>query len=254
MARLCEKHTNTLMIENLENEEWKDIAGYEGLYQISNCGRVKSLNYRRTGKEKLLRPATTRDGYLLVCLCKNGQRKLFRVHRLVAFAFSEICGEIFDGAEPDHLDGNRKNNNAENIKLKSHVQNMKNDKTVEKLIDAFAIPVKQLTLEGELVKEWPSAKEAGRNGFSCSSIRRCCQGKIPHHKGFRWERVNDCIDKIPVQRKIEQLTVNNEVVKIWESIREAARAGFNQSAVCLCCKNKFHRDGNIYKGYIWKYL
>jgi hypothetical protein len=67
-------------------EIWKDILGYEGLYQVSNLGNVRSLNYRRSGKTKLLKQATD-NGYKRVKLSKNGKKKKYWVHRLVAIAF-----------------------------------------------------------------------------------------------------------------------------------------------------------------------
>lgn len=68
-------------------EIWKDIEGYEGLYQVSNLGRVKSLNYRRTGKEVILSLHTDKDGYKQISLHKNGKINTYQVHRLVAEAF-----------------------------------------------------------------------------------------------------------------------------------------------------------------------
>ena len=68
-------------------EEWRDIVGYEGLYQVSNWGRVKSLNYNKTKKEKILDSKPNKDGYVHIKLSKNGKRKSFLVHRLVAQAF-----------------------------------------------------------------------------------------------------------------------------------------------------------------------
>ena len=72
------------------NEEWKDIKGYEGKYQVSNLGRIKSLNYNHTKKEKILDIKPRKDGYMYVGLFKNGKRKSFKVHRLVAEAFIEV--------------------------------------------------------------------------------------------------------------------------------------------------------------------
>lgn len=69
------------------NEIWKDIKDYEGLYQISNLGNVKSLNYNHTGKEKLLKPQITKDGYCRVQLSQNNKHKQHSIHRLVAQAF-----------------------------------------------------------------------------------------------------------------------------------------------------------------------
>lgn len=68
-------------------EIFKDIEGYENLYQVSNLGNVKSLNYKHTGKEKILTPDKDRYGYFKVVLHKQGKRKKFFVHRLVAQAF-----------------------------------------------------------------------------------------------------------------------------------------------------------------------
>ena len=68
-------------------EYWKPVVGYEGLYMVSNWGRVKSMNYRHSGKERILKPLTNSSGYLLVKLCKDGKAKAFTVHRLVAEAF-----------------------------------------------------------------------------------------------------------------------------------------------------------------------
>ena len=61
-------------------EVWKDIRGYEGLYQVSNLGRVKSLNYKRTGKERILKITKDRNGYYLVNLRKNNKTKMFKVN------------------------------------------------------------------------------------------------------------------------------------------------------------------------------
>ena len=71
-------------------EIWKDIEGYKGLYQVSNLGRVKSLNYKRTGKEKILIYTKQKNGYIYIGLCKDGIVKSFRVHRLVAKIFNRI--------------------------------------------------------------------------------------------------------------------------------------------------------------------
>lgn len=68
-------------------EEWRDIEGYEGLYQVSDWGNVRSMNYNKTGQVKLLKQVAAKDDYLVVCLHKNGKQKEGKVHRLVAEAF-----------------------------------------------------------------------------------------------------------------------------------------------------------------------
>lgn len=71
----------------LPKQYWREIPNYEGLYQVSNTGRVRSLNYRRTGKSKVMKPSTDELGYKRIDLCKNGKHKLHYIHRVVALAF-----------------------------------------------------------------------------------------------------------------------------------------------------------------------
>ena len=93
------------------NEEWRDIEGYEGLYQVSNLGRVKSLNYNRTKSEKILKTAMRR-GYLGVTLFKDGKPKTFMVHRLVAMMFINNPEKL---PVVNHKDEDKLNNNADNL-------------------------------------------------------------------------------------------------------------------------------------------
>lgn len=101
-------------------EIWKDIEGYEGKYQVSNLGNVKSLNYNRTGKEKILKFKENRDNYLQVGLYKDGKEKAYYVHRLVAEVFiDKVEGKDF----VDHIDGNRQNNVYTNLRYCTHKEN-----------------------------------------------------------------------------------------------------------------------------------
>ena len=93
-------------------EQWKDIKGYEGKYQISNLGRVKSLDYHRSGKEKEIIPVLKKTGYYQVNLYLNGRYKTKRIHRLVAEAFVDNennCSIV------NHIDGDKTNNCASNL-------------------------------------------------------------------------------------------------------------------------------------------
>ena len=93
-------------------EEWRDIKGYEGLYQVSNKGRVKSLGNNKTKKEKILSLKPSNNGYIRVYLCKNGKQKPFSVHRLVAQAFLLNPNNL---PVVNHKDENKLNNNVENL-------------------------------------------------------------------------------------------------------------------------------------------
>lgn len=116
-------------IENLEGEIWKDIAGYEGYYQVSNKGRIKSVNrvvkHTSSGyltlKEKLIKcRANNRDGYIRCSLCKNKKVSTFLVHRLVAFAFIK---NLENKPHINHLDEIKTNNVVENLEWVTQKEN-----------------------------------------------------------------------------------------------------------------------------------
>ena len=115
-------------------EEWRDIKGYEGKYQVSNLGNVKSLNYNRTGQEKILKSAKDKDGYLIIILCKNGENKNCRVHRLVAQAFLD---DYSDDLEVDHISTDRKNNNVKNLRMVTRKENNNNELTKKHMSEAL---------------------------------------------------------------------------------------------------------------------
>ena len=104
------------------NEEWRDIKGYEGKYQVSNLGRVKSLkDSKENYREKILSNSTDTRGYSNVNLYKNGKRKLFKVHRLVAEAFIDNSNSY---PLVNHKDENKQNNRVENLEWCTHEYNI----------------------------------------------------------------------------------------------------------------------------------
>ena len=115
-------------------EVWKDIQDYEGLYQVSNLGRVKSLGrfvdklrLHYWQEEKTLKLRKRVDGYLSVCLSKNGKTKTFSVHRLVAVAF---IPNPENKTEIDHINAIRTDNSVNNLRWVSHKENMNNSLTI----------------------------------------------------------------------------------------------------------------------------
>lgn len=109
---------------------WKDIQGYEGLYQVSKLGEVRSLNYKGfTGKIQNLTLTLRKDGYLRVNLIKNGKKKQYAVHRLVAQAFLENPNKY---NIVNHKDLNRSNNLFTNLEWVTQKENMNYSLTVEK--------------------------------------------------------------------------------------------------------------------------
>lgn len=93
-------------------EVFRDIKGYEGLYQISNLGKVRSLNYRRTNTTQILRQGKQKAGYLFVLLCNSKGHKTNRIHRLVADAFIPNTNNY---PCVNHKDENKENNNIDNL-------------------------------------------------------------------------------------------------------------------------------------------
>ena len=179
--------------ENNKIEIWKDYKDYEGLYQASNLGRLRSLDTYRKGrngsirfcKGRILKPCTDKDGYLQVVLCKNNKQKTYKVHRLVAETFIPNTDNL-----PciNHRDECKTNNNVENLEWCDCKYNSNYGTRNKKVALKKKKPVLQYTIDGKFVREWPSAMDAERNGsFSSANICMCCKGKIKKHKGFIWK-------------------------------------------------------------------
>ena len=188
-------------------EIWKDIEGYEGYYQVSNYGRVKSLNYHRTGKERIMKPKKDSKGYLQVLLCKEGKVKHYFVHRLVAVAFVDNPQNL---PIINHIDENPKNNNANNLEWCTQKYNInygtRNKKASEKLRGRKLSeehkekiaekmknnpkkikPIIGINKVSGLILEFPSLKEASRQtGINQGHICECCNGNRKSAGGFYW--------------------------------------------------------------------
>lgn len=159
-------------IEDLPGEEWRDVVGYKGLYMVSRKGRVKSLNYHRTGKEQILKPGDNGHGYLKVDLYKNGKPKTSRVNRLVLEAF---VPNPEGKPEVDHINGDRTDNRVENLRWVTSRENMENGPSK-----------KVLCVETGII--YPSLMEAYRQtGADHSHIIKCCKGKYKTAGGYHWQ-------------------------------------------------------------------
>lgn len=177
-------------------EIWKTAVYKGGIYEnykVSNLGRIMSVNYRRTGKAKLMTPVDNGRGYLRVCFFKNEISKMFYIHRLVAETFIPNPDNL---PQVNHIDEDKTNNCVENLEWVTAKENTnygtRNEragKTISKLQinGKLSKKVLQFSLTGEFIREWPSISECHRNGFYSSAVCRCCNGKLPHYKGFRWE-------------------------------------------------------------------
>ena len=165
-------------------EIWKDIEGYEGLYQVSNMGRVKSLGNNKTRKEKILKNSKGSIGYLQVGLYKEGKVKYFRVHQLVASAFIPNPDNL---PQVNHRNEDKTDNRVENLEWCNRSYNTNYGTRNERIAKAQSIPILQFSKSGELVKKWESAKEVERElGFYGTNITRCCKGKLKSVGGYKW--------------------------------------------------------------------
>lgn len=176
-------------------EIWKDIAGYEGLYQVSNLGNVRSLRYRNRYEVRELYLKPHNRGYLQVELHKDGKRKMVTVHRLVAMAFVEGYEE---SKQVNHIDENKKNNISTNLEWVTVSQNVLHSLRhrtvpVTRNYPKFHArtdrrPVIQMSLGGEIIARWESTikvKEA--LGYSDWSIKQCCRGNRRTAYGYKWQ-------------------------------------------------------------------
>lgn len=173
----------------MKTEIWLPVEGYEGLYEVSDLGRVRSLNYRHTGETKILRTGMTRGGYLTVALCKDGKQKTVKVHRLVATAF---VPNMFDDDCVNHINEDKTDNRADNLMWCDHSENNVWGSRIKRVSEKntngkLSKPLLQFTKSGEFIQEWPSASEVERVlEFYIQGISMCCRGERKSYKGFIW--------------------------------------------------------------------
>lgn len=164
-------------------ELWKDVKGYEGLYQVSNLGRIKSLpkfvaysngkNYFYA--EKMLKPCKNQKGYLKIGLHKDESYKNVYVHRLVAEAF---IPNPQNHKQVNHVDEDKANNRADNLEWCDCQYNV--DYSISK-------KVCQYDADGNLLCVWKSIIEASRKTkIPDTNIISCCRGKYSQAGGFVW--------------------------------------------------------------------
>lgn len=187
-------------------EEWKDIKGYEGLYQVSSFGRVKSLNYHKTGAEKLLKQGFDKDGYKQLTLYKNRHKKNCKVHRLVAEAFIDNPNNypIINHRNEFKFDNSvynlewcdekyNSNYGSRNIRLSKSKQGaIFSDIQKQRISIAKKISVYQLSMNNEIIRKWDGIVDASRElNIGDGHISGCCKGKYKTAGGYKWRYVND---------------------------------------------------------------
>lgn len=182
--------------------KWKNIKGFEGLYEVSNTGLIKSLGNgnstdSRTKQIRLLKTRVRKTGYVHIKLCKNSTQKHLSVHRLVAIAFVPNPNNY---REVNHLDGDKTNNNDWNLEWTNSSGNQKHafrmglQVPIRGKENKQSIPILQYDLNGVLLKEWESIKQVLREkGYNTVGIINCCK-KRPKYRtayGFKWYYKHD---------------------------------------------------------------
>ncbi len=191
-------------IRFMDEEIWMPVEGYSDTYQVSNLGRVKTMdkvvNHNYGGKALKLSKVLKLNlygRYPLILLTKEGKAKGFSVHSLIATAF--VAKPISDKKlEVNHKDGNKLNNRADNLEWVTRSENNKHafrtglNKAQRKgVFNTYCVkPVLQIDLNGQVVKEWRSMIEAERNGFHAGHISGCCNGKRKTHGKHTWMQKN----------------------------------------------------------------
>ena len=176
-------------------EIWKPVVGYEGFYEVSNIGRVRSLSRivecndgrKRKIKDRTLKCSRNSGGYSGVTLHKDGCTKFVNIHRIVAEAF---VPNPLEKEEVNHKDENPSNNHASNLEWVTHKENLNYGTRNERIAKANSKPVAQYTKDGAFIKALASAAEVKRQlGFNHSNIIQVAKGNRKTACGFIWKYV-----------------------------------------------------------------
>lgn len=200
----------------MNDEIWKDIPNYEGLYQVSNLGRVRALKRKikykngncHTYPEKIKNQVNS-CGYLAVTLSKKGQRRQIKVHRLVALAFIPNPHHY---QQINHKDENKHNNQVDNL-------------------------------------EWCNAKYNNNYG---TKIKRTVAHTDYHLMAMHQDhKRTGYLSSLKLSYPVGQYDKNNKLIKTWKSAREVQKIfGWDRSYIEKCCRGV----GKTSHGYVWKYI
>lgn len=172
---------------NDEIEIWRDVAGYEGLYKVSNLGNVMSLKHK---KPKLMKPGKYGNGYLFVILSNhNKSLKGNSIHRLVAQAFLPNPNNL---PQVNHKDEDKTNNRVSNLEWCDAKYNLNYGTVQERKAKSKSKPVLQYDKNENLLNEYPSAIDAERKtGIYQENICMVCKGKLKSTGGYLWRYKDD---------------------------------------------------------------
>lgn len=242
-------------------EEWRDIKGYEGIYKISNLGRIERQEFKQilpngaVGiiKKHILKPMVGTNEYLYIQLCKNNHVKRYSVHRLVAQAFIPNPNGY---KEVNHKDENRMNPCADNLEWCDRLYNVHYGTGMEKRAIIRSIPVDRYTMDGKYLDTWVSEsqylKEHGITGQSM--ILKVCKRVRPYYSayGYRWKFVGDNrpFEPIPIGGyPVYQYSKDNVFIAEYPNAFIAAK----ELGICYTSIRKcIHKRQETAGGFLWK--
>ena len=196
-------------------EEWRDVVGYEGLYMVSNCGRVKSLKFSNGKREKIMKLSDRGNGYLRVSLSKDGESKHYNVHRLAAIAFIPNPDNL---PYVNHKDECKTNNNVDNLEWCTVEYNNTYGTARER--------------QAEKIKGRPCSEEAKKK------LSEKMKGRHYHTEESK-KRISEK-NKGKNSRKVQCITTG----EVFESINEASKKyNINQANISACCRGKAKSAG-----------
>lgn len=180
------------------DEIWKDVKGYEGMYQVSNLGRVKSLERQIVGikskyiRERILKQSPDGKGYMMAWLYFKNKRVSAKVHRLVAEAF---IPNTENKPQIDHINAIKTDNRVDNLRWCTEKENSCNPITAKRNCEAHYrdkgkcnSKVLQMSMDGVPIKEWICMSDVERElGIQHSHIVGCCKGRRKSAGGFKWQ-------------------------------------------------------------------
>ena len=180
----------------MNKEIWGDIPNYEGLYQASNSGRIKSLDKivndnggKLLVKGRILKPSIDDKGYLQIVLTKNGKRKSYKIHRLIALTFISNPNKLL---EVNHKNEIKLDNRVENLEWCTHKYNCNYGTRNYRCTKHRNHKVIQFDLFGTYIKTYNSLKEAEQQtNIKYQNIYACCINKIKQTKGYIWRYANE---------------------------------------------------------------
>lgn len=172
-------------------EEWKAVKGYEGFYEVSSLGRVRSLPRRSTSGRVLKQYVNRRNGYCYVNLSKHSKAGNARVHCLVMAAFDPVDKK--PGFDPEHtinhIDGDKTNNRLENLEWCTQSENQKHAFRIGLELPPCGVPV--IDLDTKQIYENYSQAARSIGGSRGLMIRRVCDGRRSHYRGHHYARLED---------------------------------------------------------------